>query len=72
MSAEKAERRRGLEPPYVRPGGTPASPFMPPASAKEKEPAAVEKEGKLTPKRIETPEKKEEPEQKKPKRLRTD
>ena len=71
-SAEKAERRRGLLPPYVRPGGTPSQPFVVPTPTKETGSTTVDKEGKRTPTKIETQEKKEEPEQKKPKRRRTD
>ncbi len=47
-SAEKAEKRRGLElPPYVRPGGTQNTPFVPPVTTKsdqgteEKKPEAI-------------------------------
>ena len=71
-SAERAERRRGLLPPYVRPGGTPSQPFVVPTPTKETGSTTVDKEGKRTPTKIETQEKKEEPEQKKPKRRRTD
>ncbi len=46
-SADKAERRRGLEPPYVRPEGTPNTPLVPPTTTKsdqgteEKKPEAI-------------------------------
>ena len=75
VSAEKAERRRGLEPPYVRPGGTPSKGLVVPASTKGKDPGDVgdqKDQEKRTPTKIETQEKKEEPEPKKPKRRRTD
>ncbi len=36
-SAEKAERRGGLEPPYVRPEGTQNTPFVPPTTTKPEE-----------------------------------
>ena len=71
-SAEKAERRRGLPPPYVLPGGTSSQPFVVPASGKETESTKVE-EGKHVPKKIEKQEpKQEEPKKGKPTRRRTD
>lgn len=71
VSAEKAERRRGLPPPYVRPGGTPSQPFVVPTPTKETGSTTVDKKEKRVPKKIEKQEpKKEEP--KKPKRRRTD
>jgi len=36
-SAEKAERRRGMEPPYVLPQGTQNTPFTPPTTTKSEE-----------------------------------
>jgi hypothetical protein len=71
-SAEKAERRRGLEPPYVRPAETSSTPYVVPTPTKETDSQEVDKQEKRTPKKIETEEKKEEPEQNKPKRRRTD
>jgi hypothetical protein len=46
-SADKAERRRGIEPPYVRPNAASNTPFVPPTSTKtdqgteEKKPEAI-------------------------------
>ncbi|MGB8656642.1 MAG: hypothetical protein WCE90_02525 [Candidatus Zixiibacteriota bacterium] len=37
QGVEKAERRRGLEPPYVRPEANPSIPYVPPAATKEGE-----------------------------------
>ena len=48
VSAEKAERRRGLEPPYVRPEENPAVPFNPPASTKGVEPSGIKEKPKAT------------------------
>jgi len=64
-SAEKAERRRGLEPPYVLPQGTSNTPLvLPPGSTKQEETPQVKQEEK--PKAVEIP-KKQEQEQKKEK-----
>jgi hypothetical protein len=72
-SAEKAERRRGMTPPYVRPEVTSSQPFVVPTSGKETESTTVDKEGKHVPKQIEKQEtKKEEPKKEKPTRRRTD
>jgi len=72
-SAEKAERRRGLAPPYVRPEGTSSVPFVPPASIKGKE--SQEIKDKLKPIKIETKQeqkKEEKPKEKEAKRRRTE
>jgi hypothetical protein len=63
VSSEKAEKRRGLEPPYVRPEGTSGVPFNPPAYIKEKESPGV-KDG---PKPTEMDKKQETKEEEKPK-----
>jgi hypothetical protein len=72
-SAEKAERRRGMEPPYVLPEGTTGIPFNPPAPVKGKE--GPEIKDKPTPKPIDKGQeqkKEEKPEETKAKRRRTD
>ncbi len=58
VSAEKAERRRGLEPPYVRPEGAPSVPFVNPNPTKGKDTQEVK--DKPTPVKIEKEQKKEE------------
>ncbi len=45
-STEKAERRRGLEPPYVRPEGNPPLPYVNPNPAKGEKPQQLRKETK--------------------------
>lgn len=68
ISEEKAERRRGLEPPYVPEGGTPA-PFISVPPSREKQPLQIEKEVK--PKAPKEQKKQEKPkDEKAPKRRR--
>jgi len=62
ISEEKAERRRGLEPPYVPESRTPAPFISEPPSRKEQQPIQIKKEEK--PK---APEPKEQKKQEKPK-----
>ena len=72
-SAEKAEKRRGLPPPYVRPGVTSSQPFVMPDPTKDTGSTTVDKEEKHVSKKIEQQEtKKEEPKKEKPTRRRTD
>jgi hypothetical protein len=71
--AEKAARRRGLPPPYVRPEVTSSQPFVVPDPTKDTGSTTADKEDKHVPKRIEQPEtNKEEPKKEKPTRRRTD
>ena len=56
-SAEKAERRRGLEPPYVRPETNPATPFIPPTSTKGDESTQIKPAEKPKAIQIEEPKK---------------
>ncbi len=72
-SAEKAERRRGLAPPYVRPEGASSVPFVNPNPAKEKE--SQEIKDKPEPIKIETKQeqkKEEKSKEEKAKRRRTE
>ncbi len=39
VTSEKADRRRGLVPPYVSPQGTPATPFVLPSATGDQQPA---------------------------------
>jgi hypothetical protein len=75
-SAEKAERRRGLMPPYVNPGGgTPSVPFINLPPTQGTQPTEVKEEGKVTPTKIETKQeqkKEDESKEKKAPRRRTE
>ncbi len=73
VSAEKAERRRGLAPPYVRPEGTSSAPLVNPNPAKEKEADEIKDADKSKPIKIETKQeqkKEEESKEKKAERRR--
>lgn len=73
ITTEKAERRRGLEPPYVRPEGTPGTPFNPPAPVKAQEPQGIKDKPKARPiDKAQDQKAEEKPEEKKPKRRRTE
>jgi hypothetical protein len=73
LSSEKAGRRRGLEPPYVRPGGTPGTPYIPPPFVKEKEPSGIKDKPRPTEiDRKQEQKKEEKSKEKKAKRRRRD
>lgn len=72
-SAEKAERRRGLEPPYVRPEGTSSTPYVPPTTTKEGESTEIKQQEKPKATKLEeqgTKQKEEKSDEQKAKRRR--
>lgn len=74
-SAEKADKRRGLTPPYVRPEGTSTTPYVNPNPAKGNESEVESEQNKPTPTKIEKQEEKqkeEESKEKKAKKRRTE